>query len=107
MKLLLYLFFLTLTVPVQTHIVSLFPFRFPLDLILIVTYYHGYYHGKTKGMIVGAYLGILTDILSGELLGTQMFLKTLIGYLSAVLGLGVLSKELPTHLLLISLFSLI
>jgi rod shape-determining protein MreD len=106
MKPLLTLFLITLAVPVQTHILSLLPFPFPLDLVLITTYYYGYFHGKGKGMLAGAYLGILTDILSGELLGTQMFLKTLIGYFSAVFGFGIFSKDYPIHFLLLLVFSL-
>lgn len=106
MKFLLPLFLLTLAVPTQTHIFSRFPFSFPMDLILIVTYYYGYFHGKTKGMAVGAYLGILTDILSGELLGTQMFLKTLVGYFAAVFGFGIFSRDLLVHFLLFIVFSL-
>ncbi len=105
MKPLLTLLVITLTVPLQTHIISLFPHPVPLDLALIVTYYYGYFHGKSKGMVIGAYLGILTDILSGELLGSQMFLKTLVGYLAALCGLGVLSRDLPVHFLLLVLFS--
>ena len=93
MKFLLTLFLMTLSVPVQTHILSFLPFSFPLDLVLIVTYYFGYFHGKVKGMTVGAYLGILTDVLSGEHLGVQMFLKALIGYFSAVFGLGIFSRN--------------
>lgn len=106
MKPLLTLFLITLAVPVQTHMISLFPFPFPLDLVLITTYYYGYFHGKTRGMLAGAYLGILTDILSGELLGTQMFLKTLVGYCSAVFGFGIFSKDYPIHFLLLLVFSL-
>lgn len=106
MRPLLTLLLLTLVVPVQTHIFSRLPFSFPLDLVLIVTYYYGYFHGMTRGMMVGAYLGILTDVLSGEILGTQMFLKTLVGYFSALFGLGVLSKDLPIHVLLVVILSL-
>jgi rod shape-determining protein MreD len=98
---------LTSAVPVQIHLFSLLPFSFPLDLILIVTYYTGYFHGKSRGMMVGAYLGILTDVLSGELLGTQMFLKTLVGYFSALFGFGIFSKGFPAHFFLLVFFSLI
>jgi len=106
MRPLLTLLLITLAIPVQTHLFSRFPFSFPLDLALIVTYYYGYFHGMTRGMVVGAYLGILTDVLSGELLGTQIFLKTLVGYFSALFGSGILSKDLPIHFLLLVLLSL-
>jgi len=106
MKFLLTLFLMTLSVPVQTHILSFLPFSFPLDLVLIVTYYFGYFHGKVKGMTVGAYLGILTDVLSGEHLGVQMFLKALIGYFSAVFGLGIFSRNVMIHFVLLVVFSL-
>ncbi|MEK6775280.1 MAG: rod shape-determining protein MreD [bacterium] len=106
MKFLLILFLLTLSVPFQTHILSLLPFPFPFDLVLIVTYYFGYFHGKNKGMTVGAYLGILTDVLSGEHLGVQMFLKALVGYFSAVFGMGILSKNVVIHFVLLLFFSL-
>lgn len=106
MKFLLTLFLITLSAPFQTHILSFLPFSFPLDLVLIVTYYFGYFHGKLKGMTVGAYLGILTDVLSGEHLGTQMFLKALVGYFSAVFGLGIFSRNVMIHFVLLVFFSL-
>jgi rod shape-determining protein MreD len=106
MKPLLRILLLTLAVPIQTHLFSLLPFPFPFDLILVVTFYTGYFRGKTQGMLVGAYLGILTDILSGELLGTQMFLKTIIGYVAAVFGFGIFSKDLGIHALLLLFISL-
>jgi len=93
-------------VPIQTHVLSLLPVRIPLDLVLVTAYYHGYFHGKIQGMTVGASLGLLTDILSGELLGSQMFLKTLVGYVAAVFGFGIFSRDVPVHLLLLALFSL-
>lgn len=104
---LLKLLLVTLAVPVQTHIFSLLPFRFPLDLTLIITYYVGYFMGKNRGMYMGAYLGLLTDVLSGEILGAQMFLKTLTGYLAAVFGFGIFSRDFPVHFLSLALFSLL
>jgi len=101
-----YLLLITLAIPVQIHLLSLLPFSCPLDLILIMTFYAGYFHGKGRGMFTGAYLGLLTDILSGELLGTQMFLKTLIGYLAAVFGFGIFSRNLGIHFLLLAVISL-
>ncbi|MDX1763063.1 MAG: rod shape-determining protein MreD [bacterium] len=102
---LLRLLLATLAVPMQTHIFSLLPFPFPLDLTLIVTYYVGYFMGKGRGMYIGAYLGLLTDILSGEILGAQMFLKTLTGYLAAVFGFGISSRDFPIHFIALALFS--
>jgi rod shape-determining protein MreD len=96
---------LTLAVPMQTQIFSLFPFPFPLDLALIITYYWGYFLGKSRGMYMGAYLGLLTDILSGEILGSQMFLKTLTGYLAAVFGFGIFSRDFTVHFLLLAFFA--
>lgn len=107
MKPLPYLILITLAVPVQTHLLSLLPFSFPLDLILVITFYAGYFSGKTRGMFTGAYLGLLTDVLSGELLGTQMFLKTLTGYMAAVFGFGIFSKNLGIHFLLLWIISLL
>jgi len=107
MKPLPYLLLITLAVPVQIHLLSLLPFSFPLDLILVITFYAGYFRGKNRGMFTGAYLGLLTDILSGELLGTQMFLKTLTGYVAAVFGFGIFSKNLGIHFLLLWIISLI
>ncbi|GEM_PF-3362106 len=107
MKPLPYLLLITLAVPVQIHLLSILPFSFPLDLILVITFYAGYFRGKNRGMFIGAYLGLLTDVLSGELLGSQMFLKTLIGYVAAVFGFGIFSKNLGVHFLLLVIISLI
>ncbi len=106
MKPIPYLLLITLAIPVQIHLLSLLPFPCPLDLMLIISFYAGYFHGKSRGMFTGAYLGLLTDILSGELLGTQMFLKTLMGYLGAVFGFGIFSKNIGVHFLLLSILSL-
>ncbi|NOY52056.1 MAG: rod shape-determining protein MreD [Deltaproteobacteria bacterium] len=107
MKPIPYLLLITLAIPVQIHLLSLLPFSCPLDLILVITFYAGYFHGKSRGMFIGAYLGLLTDVLSGELLGTQMFLKTLIGYLAAVFGFSIFSKNLGVHFLLLAIISLL
>ncbi len=98
---------LAFSVPVQIHLFSLFPFPFPLNLALIITYYTGYFYGKDRGMAMGVFLGLLLDILSGGLLGSQMFLLTLIGYLAAACGLAIYSKDVPVHFLLLAAFSMI
>lgn len=51
------------------------------NLLLIVTAAFGYFLGEKGGMLVGLACGILWDIFSGPLLGLEMIILTLAGYL--------------------------
>jgi|WetSurMetagenome_2_1015567.scaffolds.fasta_scaffold558570_1 rod shape-determining protein MreD len=59
------------------------------DLLLICVLYISVLNGRTQGEIVGFCSGFFLDLLSGVPLGFNCLIRTIIGYLSGILGYAI------------------
>jgi rod shape-determining protein MreD len=73
-----------------------------IDLVLIVVVYVGIKSGPVTGVLAGTVAGLIQDALGPGILGVYGLAKTLVGFLSGVLGTQfIVSAPLPRFLLLI------
>jgi rod shape-determining protein MreD len=73
-----------------------------IDLVLIVVVYVAIKSGPVTGVLAGTVAGIIQDSLSGGILGIGGLAKTVIGFLSGVLGTQfIVTAPLPRFLLLL------
>ena len=73
-----------------------------IDLVLIVVVYVGIKSGPVTGLLAGTVAGLIQDALSSGILGIGGLAKTLVGFLSGLLGTQfIVSAPLPRFLLLL------
>jgi rod shape-determining protein MreD len=74
----------------------------PIDLVLIVVVYVAIKSGPVTGLLAGTVAGLIQDALAGGILGIGGLAKTLVGFLSGVLGTQfIVTAPLPRFLLLL------
>ncbi|MEP6783092.1 MAG: rod shape-determining protein MreD [Acidobacteriota bacterium] len=72
-----------------------------IDLVLIVVVYIGIKSGPATGLLAGTVAGLIQDALSSGVLGIGGLAKTIVGFLSGVLGTQfIVTAPLPRFLLL-------
>jgi rod shape-determining protein MreD len=73
-----------------------------IDLVLIVVVYVAIKSGPSTGLLAGTVAGLIQDALSSGILGIGGLAKTIIGFMSGVLGTQfIVTAPLPRFLLLI------
>jgi rod shape-determining protein MreD len=73
-----------------------------LDLVLIVVVYVAIKSGPSTGLLAGTVAGLIQDSLSSGILGIGGLAKTVVGFLSGVLGSQfIVTAPLPRFLLLL------
>ena len=73
-----------------------------IDLVLIVVVYVGIKSGPVTGVLAGTIAGLIQDSLGPGILGIGGLAKTIVGFLSGVLGTQfIVTAPLPRFLLLI------
>jgi rod shape-determining protein MreD len=73
-----------------------------IDLVLIVVVYIAIKSGPVTGLLAGTVAGLIQDALSGGILGIYGMAKTVIGFLSGVLGTQfIVTAPLPRFLLVV------
>ena len=78
-----------------------------VDLPLILDIYYGFTLGRPiASVVIGTSVGLMQDSLSGLPLGTNGFVKTLLGYLAATAGAKFAIDLLVTRIIAIFLFTL-
>jgi rod shape-determining protein MreD len=78
-----------------------------VDLPLILNIYYGFTLGRPiASVVIGTTVGLMQDSLSGLPLGTNGFVKTLLGYLAATAGAKFDVDMLVTRVIAIFLFTL-
>ena len=74
----------------------------PIDLVLIVVVYVAIKSGPVTGLLAGTVAGLIQDALTSGILGIGGLAKTLVGFLSGVLGTQfIVTAPLPRFLLLL------
>ena len=73
-----------------------------LDFVLIAVIYVSLTSGPTTGVVAGSVAGLIQDALSSGILGIGGLAKTIVGFLSGVLGTQfIVTAPLPRFLLLL------
>jgi rod shape-determining protein MreD len=73
-----------------------------IDLVLIVVVYVAIRSGPVTGLLAGTIAGLIQDALSSGILGIGGLAKTLVGFMSGVLGTQfIVTAPLPRFLLLV------
>ena len=73
-----------------------------IDLVLIVVVYIGIKSGPSTGLLAGTVAGLIQDALGAGVLGIGGLAKTIVGFLSGVLGTQfIVTAPLPRFLLLL------
>ncbi len=57
-----------------------------VDLVLVVVVYNALASGRLTGLVAGSFAGLVQDVLSGGVLGMAGLSKTVVGYLSGIVG---------------------
>ncbi len=84
------------------------PYLSIVDLPLIVTIFFAVSRrSPIAGALTGATIGLLQDALTGQPIGVNGVVKTVIGYIGASIGLRVDVEALTTRLVMNFLFSLL
>jgi rod shape-determining protein MreD len=74
----------------------------PIDLVLIVVVYVAIKSGPATGVLAGTVAGLIQDALAGGILGIGGLAKTVVGFLSGVLGTQfIVTAPLPRFLLVL------
>ena len=74
----------------------------PIDLVLIVVVYVAIKSGPGTGVLAGTVAGLIQDALAGGILGIGGLAKTMVGFLSGVLGTQfIVTAPLPRFLLVL------
>ena len=74
----------------------------PIDLVLIVVVYVAIKSGPATGVLAGTVAGLIQDALAGGILGIGGLAKTMVGFLSGVLGTQfIVTAPLPRFLLVL------
>jgi rod shape-determining protein MreD len=73
-----------------------------IDIVLIVVVYVAIKSGPATGLLAGTVAGLIQDALSSGILGIGGLAKTIVGFLSGVLGTQfIVTAPLPRFLLLV------
>jgi len=73
-----------------------------IDLVLIVVVYVAIKSGPVTGLVAGTVAGLIQDALSGGILGIYGLAKTMVGFLSGLLGTQfIVTAPLPRFMLLV------
>ncbi len=90
-------------IALQTTLASLvFQGTAAIDLVLIVVVFFAIKSGPVTGLLGGTVAGLIQDALSSGILGIGGLAKTIIGFLSGVLGTQfIVTAPLPRFLLLL------
>ena len=73
-----------------------------IDLVLIVVVYIAIKSGPVTGLVAGTVAGLIQDALSSGILGIGGLAKTIVGFLSGLLGTQfIMTAPLPRFLLLV------
>jgi rod shape-determining protein MreD len=73
-----------------------------IDLVLIVVVYVGIKSGPVTGTLAGTVAGLIQDALEGGILGVYGLAKTMVGFLSGLLGTQfIVTAPLPRFLLVV------
>jgi rod shape-determining protein MreD len=74
----------------------------PIDLVLIVVIYVAIKSGPATGVLAGTVAGLIQDALAGGILGIGGLAKTMVAFLSGVLGTQfIVTAPLPRFLLVL------
>ncbi|HEX7283940.1 MAG TPA: rod shape-determining protein MreD [Vicinamibacterales bacterium] len=74
----------------------------PIDMVLIVVVYVGIKSGPVNGLLAGTVAGLIQDALAGGVLGIGGLAKTMVGFMSGVLGTQfIVTAPLPRFMLLL------
>jgi rod shape-determining protein MreD len=74
----------------------------PIDLVLIVVVYVAIKSGPATGVLAGTVAGLIQDALAGGILGIGGLAKTMVAFLSGVLGTQfIVTAPLPRFLLVL------
>jgi rod shape-determining protein MreD len=92
-----------IAIAAQTTLASLvFRGSTAIDLVLIVVVYVALKSGPVTGLLAGTVAGLIQDALSSGILGIGGLAKTIVGFLSGVLGTQfIVTAPLPRFLLLL------
>jgi rod shape-determining protein MreD len=92
-----------IAIAAQTTLASLvFRGSTAIDLVLIVVVYVAIKSGPVTGLLAGSVAGLIQDALSSGILGIGGLAKTIVGFLSGVLGTQfIVTAPLPRFLLLL------
>ncbi len=94
-------------VMLQALLPRLVPASLLVDLPLLVTIFFAVSRrSPIAGAVTGAAIGLLEDALTGQPLGVNGMVKTVVGYVGASIGLRVDVDALPTRVLMTFVFSL-
>ena len=74
----------------------------PIDLVLIAVVYVAIKSGPVMGLMAGTVAGLIQDALAGGILGIGGLAKTVVGFLSGVLGTQfIVTAPLPRFMLVL------
>lgn len=92
-----------IAIALQTTLASLvFQGSTAIDLVLIVVVFIAIKSGPVTGLMAGTVAGLIQDALSSGILGIGGLAKTIVGFLSGVLGTQfIVTAPLPRFLLLL------
>ena len=92
-----------IAIAVQTTLAGLvFRGSTAIDLVLIVVVYVAIKSGPVTGLLAGTVAGLIQDALSSGILGIGGLAKTIVGFLSGVLGSQfIVTAPLPRFMLLL------
>lgn len=108
MRLVFYIVAFILFLPLQTVVfnwVSIFGIK--PDLSLWIVYLTGFIEGEWKGGMMGFLCGMVSDSFSPRKKGMNIFIKTLLGFFSGVMGRALVETKAFFHFGMLFLFSLI
>jgi len=92
MKLIWYLLILFFFVPVQSLLMTSISLNgIQPDLGVILLFFIGLIYGEMDGILLGSIIGFLMDLFSGGPLGANLVSKTLIGWVSGMIGRTLLN----------------
>jgi len=75
--------FLLAGVMIQLFIIPLFSIGVVVpDIITLIVIFVSFYLGRMNGTVFGFFAGLIFDLVSGGMLGSNMFAKTLTGFLA-------------------------
>jgi rod shape-determining protein MreD len=67
-----------------------------VDLVLVVVVYVALTSGSVTGLLTGTFAGLVQDALSGDVIGIRGLAKTLVGFLSGIIGTQfIVAQPLP------------
>jgi rod shape-determining protein MreD len=92
-----------IAIALQTTLASLvFRGNTAIDLVLIVVVFIAIKSGPVTGLVAGTVAGLIQDALSSGILGIGGLAKTIVGFLSGVLGTQfIVTAPLPRFMLLL------